>query len=77
MERFKKTVASLEEQAKLERERLREEHHQCVQIDVNNKKHKAMKDFVKAMKERVRDPNKILEAVQRFVKTCTQDRLHK
>lgn len=76
MDRFKKTVASLEEQAKLERERLRDEHHQCVQIDVNNKKHKAMKDFVKSMKETVRDPNKILEAVQRFVKVCTQDRLH-
>lgn len=76
MERFKKTVSSLEEQAKLERERLREEHHMCIQIDVNNKKHKAMKDFVKAMKQSERDPNNILEAVQRFVKISTQDRLH-
>jgi len=76
MEQFKKSVASLEQRAKLERQRLHEEHHRCVQIDVNNKKHKAMKDFVKSMKASTRDPNKILEAVQRFVKVCTQDRLH-
>lgn len=77
MEQFKKSVASLEQKAKLERQRLHEEHHQCVQIDVNNKKHKAMKDFVKSMKATVHNPNKILEAVQRFVKICAQDRLHK
>lgn len=68
---------SLEDQAKLERARLKEEHHQCTQIDLNDKKNKALHDFVAALQEDQRDGNKILEAVQRYVRFCTQDRLHK
>ncbi|KAL9964038.1 hypothetical protein ACROYT_G027612 [Oculina patagonica] len=76
LENFKKSLNSFDEQAKLERARLKEEHHQCTQIDLNDKKNQAMRDFVAALQEEPRDGNKILEAVQRFVKTCTQDRLH-
>lgn len=77
LENFRKTLNSLDEQAKLERARLKEEHHQCTQIDLNDKKNKALRDFVAALEEEPRDGNKILEAVQRYVKVCTQDRLHK
>lgn len=70
-------VSSFEDQVKLERARLKEEHHQCTQIDLNDKKNKAMADFVAALQEEPQDANKILEAVQRYVKFCTQDRLHK
>lgn len=70
-------VSSLEDQVKLERARLKEEHHQCTQIDLNDKKNKAMADFVAALQEEPQDANKILEAVQRYVRFCTQDRLHK
>lgn len=77
LENFKNTLNSYDEQAKLDRARLKEEHHQCTQIDLNNKKNQAMRDFVAALGEEPRDGNKILEAVQRYVKMCTQDRLHK
>lgn len=77
LENFRKTLNSLDEQAKLERAQLKEEHHQCTQIDLNDKKNKALRDFVAALEEEPRDGNKILEAVQRYVKVCTQDRLHK
>lgn len=70
-------VSSFEDQVKLERARLKEEHHQCTQIDLNDKKNKAMADFVAALQEEPLDANKILEAVQRYVRFCTQDRLHK
>ena len=70
-------VSSFEDQVKLERTRLKEEHHQCTQIDLNDKKNKAMADFVAALQEEPQDANKILEAVQRYVRFCTQDRLHK
>lgn len=70
-------VNSFEDQVKLERARLKEEHHQCTQIDLNDKKNKAMADFVAALQEEPQDANKILEAVQRYVRFCTQDRLHK
>ena len=70
-------VSSFEDQVKLERARLKEEHHQCTQIDLNDKKKKAMADFVAALQEEPQDANKILEAVQRYVRFCTQDRLHK
>lgn len=70
-------VSSFEDQVKLERARLKEEHHQCTQIDLNDKKNKAMADFVAALQEEPQDANKILEAVQRYVRFCTQDRLHK
>ena len=77
LENFKNTLNNYDDQAKLERARLKEEHHQCTQIDLNNKKNKALQDFVTALQEEPRDGNKILEAIQRFVKFCTQDRLHK
>lgn len=77
LDNFKKTLNSLDDQAKLERARLKEEHHQCTQIDLNDKKNQAMRDFVAALQADPRDGNKILEAVQRYVKMCTQDRLHK
>lgn len=70
-------VSSFEDQVKLERARLKEEHHQCTQIDLNDKKNNAMADFVAALQEEPQDANKILEAVQRYVRFCTQDRLHK
>ena len=70
-------VSSFEDQVKLERARLKEEHHQCTQIDLNDKKNKAMADFVAALQEEPQDANKILEAVQCYVRFCTQDRLHK
>jgi len=77
LENFKKTLNSLDEQAKLDRARLKEEHHQCAQINLNDKKNQALRDFVAALEEDPRDGNKILEAAQRYVKYCTQDRLHK
>lgn len=77
LENFKKSLNSFDEQAKLERSQLKEEHHQCMQIDLNDKKNQALRDFVTALQEEPRDGNKVLEAVQRYVKTCTQDRLHK
>lgn len=77
IENFKKSLETYDEQAKLERARLKEEHHQCMQIDLNDKKNQALRDFVAALQEVPRDGNKILEAVQRFVNTCSQDRLHK
>lgn len=77
LENFKKSLNSFDEQAKLERAQLKEEHHQCMQIDLNDKKNQALRDFVTALQEEPRDGNKVLEAVQRYVKTCTQDRLHK
>lgn len=76
IENFKKSLETYDEQAKLERARLKEEHHQCMQIDLNDKKNQALRDFVAALQEVPRDGNKILEAVQRFVNTCSQDRLH-
>ncbi|RMX60703.1 hypothetical protein pdam_00006820 [Pocillopora damicornis] len=76
LETFNKMVSSFEDQVKLERARLKEEHHQCTQIDLNDKKNKAMADFVAALQEEPQDANKILEAVQRYVRFCTQDRLH-
>lgn len=76
LENFKKSLNTYDEQAKLERARLKEEHHQCMQIDLNDKKNQALRDFVAALQEVPRDGNKILEAEQRFVRTCTQDRLH-
>lgn len=76
LENFKNTLNNYDDQAKLERARLKEEHHQCTQIDLNNKKNKALRDFVAALQEEPRDGNKILEAIQRYVKFCTQDRLH-
>lgn len=48
-----------------------------MQIDLNDKKNQALRDFVAALQEVPRDRDKILEAEQRFVRTCTQDRLHK
>lgn len=48
-----------------------------MQIDLNDKKNQALRDFVAALQEVPRDGNKILEAEQRFIRTCTQDRLHK
>ena len=77
LENFKKSLETYDEQAKLERARLKEEHHQCMQIDLNDKKNQALRDFVAALQEVPRDRDKILEAEQRFVRTCTQDRLHK
>lgn len=77
LENFKSTLASYDDQVKLERNRLKEEHHQCTQIDLNNKKNQALGDFVAALQKEPRDGNKILQAVQRYVKICTQDRLHK
>lgn len=77
LENFKKSLNTFDEQAKLERARLKEEHHQCMQIDLNDKKNQALRDFVAALQEVPRDGNKILEAERRFIKTCTQDRLHK
>lgn len=76
LENFKKSLNTYDEQAKLERARLKEEHHQCMQIDLNDKKNQALRDFVAALQEVPRDGNKILEAEQRFIRTCTQDRLH-
>lgn len=70
-------VSSLEDQVKLERARLKEEHHQCTQIDLNDKQNKALADYVAALQEEPQDANKIQEAVQRYVRLCTQDRLHK
>lgn len=70
-------VSSLEDQVKLERARLKEEHHQCTQIDLNDKQNKALADYVAALQEEPQDANKIQEAVQRYVRFCTQDRLHK
>jgi low affinity Fe/Cu permease len=77
MERFKKTIATLESQAKLERHQLHEEHHQCVQIELNDKKNKALRAFVKALKKAPSDGNAVLTAVRRFLKICTDDRIHK
>lgn len=76
LQTFNKMVNSYGDQAKLERARLKEEHHQCTQIDLNDKKNKALGDFVAALQEEPRDDNKILQAVQRYVRFCTQDRLH-
>ena len=77
LENFKKTLNSLDDQAKLERARLKEEHHQCTQIDLNDKKNQALRDFVAALEEVPRDGNKIKEAMKRYVTVCTKDRLHK
>lgn len=76
LENFKNTLNSYDEQAKLERARLKEEHHQCTQLDLNNKKNKALRDFVTALEEEPQDGNKILEAIQSFVKFSSHDRLH-
>lgn len=77
MERFKKTIATLEHQAKLERHQLHSEHHQCVQIDLNDKKNKHLKAFLKALKKTPSDENGVLTAVRKFMKVCTEDRIHK
>jgi len=77
MARFKKIVAVLEQQAKLERLSLHEEHSQCMQIDLNDKKNKVLRLFLKALKKTPVDENAILEAIRKFINISTEDRIHK
>ena len=77
LESFKNMLNSFDDQAKLERLRLKEEHHQCTQINLNDKKNQALRDFVAAIEEEPRDGDKIKEALKRYLTSCTKDRLHK
>lgn len=65
------------EQANLERERLREEHQQCVQIDLNRQKLKALKVFVEAIQEVPQGATKVLDSFKAYIKISEQDRFHK
>ena len=70
-------MKALGDQDTLEQEKLRENHQQCVQIDLNNKKAKALKLFVEAMAEEVPDAKKIVENLKGYLQACDKDRLHK
>lgn len=77
LERFKKIVSILEQQVKLERLSLHAEHAQCMQIDLNDKKNKVLRSFLKALKRKPVDENAILKAVRKFINVSTEDRIHK
>ncbi|EDO45291.1 predicted protein [Nematostella vectensis] len=76
MARFKETISTLEQQAKLERQRLHEEHHQCLQIHINEKRHKTIKTFLRELRREIKNPDKILAAMRMFTNICNEDRVH-
>ncbi|KAK3744753.1 hypothetical protein QZH41_013301, partial [Actinostola sp. cb2023] len=76
MDRFKKIVGMLEKQAKVERFSIHEEHIQCMQIDLNDKKNKVLRSFLKALKKSPPDENAILKAMRKFMNVSTEDRIH-
>ena len=76
LEVFRETIAALEQEAKQEKEQLRYEHTQCISRNIDKEKKKAMKTYVQAIQEDRLVPEKILNAVQKFIKVCEHDRVH-
>lgn len=76
LEVFRQTLAALEEESKEEKNRLRAEHADCINTQINKDKRDAMINYLQAIEEQPVSAEKILEAVRNFIQVCEHDRVH-
>jgi len=76
LEVFRETLAALEEESKQEKNRLRAEHADCINIQINKSKRDAMLSYLSAIEEEPVNAEKILKAVRKFIQVCEHDRVH-
>lgn len=73
---FRETLAALEQESKDEKSRLRAEHADCINTQINKNKRDAMVAYLAAIEEEPVDSEKILKAVRKFIQVCEHDRVH-
>lgn len=76
LEVFRQTLAALEQESKDEKSRLRAEHADCINTQINKNKRDAMIAYLAAIEEEPVDSEKILQAVRKFIQVCEHDRVH-
>ena len=74
---FRETLATLEEEAKEERIRLKTEHANCIQININKQKREAMLAYMLAVQEKPHSMKRIIRSARKFFQVCEHDRLHR
>ena len=70
---FQSTLDNIEKQANLDESRLDQEKKECIQMNLNHKKHRAMTAFVDAVREHADEPAKIAKTFQRFMTVLKHD----
>ncbi len=73
LEIFQSTLKNIENQAKLDESRLKQEKKACAQMSLNHKKHLAMTAFVDAVRKHAGKPAKIMKTFQRFMHVLEND----
>ena len=76
LEVFKETIAALEQESRVDKEKLRNERTTCINRAISNQKKNAMMAYIEAIQERVPKPERILEKVRKFIQACEHDRVH-
>ena len=74
---FRETLAKLEEEAKEERNRLKTEHANCIQMNIDKQKRDAMLGYLFAVEEKPHSIKNIIKAARKFFQVCEHDRLHR
>ena len=77
MKVFRETLAVLEEEAKEERNRLKTEHANCIQMNINKQKRDAMLAYLVAVQEKPHSIKRIIRTARKFFQVCEHDRLHR
>lgn len=73
---FRETLAKLEEEAKEERNRLKTEHANCIQMNIDKQKRDAMLAYLFAVEEKPHSIKNIIKTARKFFQVCEHDRLH-
>lgn len=70
---FESTLKNIESQGKLDQLQLSQEKKECVQMNLNHKKHIAMNAFINAVRNHQDKPGKIIKAFHRFMNVLQSD----
>lgn len=73
MKIFQSTLDNIEKQASLDESRLSQEKKECIQMNLNHKKHRAMTAFVDAVRKHGDKPAKVVKTFQRFMNVLKND----
>lgn len=77
LEVFRQTLAALEQESKEEKSRLRAEHADCINTQINKDKRDAMIKYLQTIEETPVNAEHILQAVRNFIQVCEHDRVHR
>uniref|UniRef100_T2MFP9 Amyloid-like protein 1 n=1 Tax=Hydra vulgaris TaxID=6087 RepID=T2MFP9_HYDVU len=76
LEVFRQTLAALEQESKVEKDRLRAEHADCINTQIAKDKRDAMAGYLNAIEAKPANAEQILKAVRKFIQVCEHDRVH-